>query len=516
MVINKTKNAISGTLFGIILKLIQIVFPFAIRTIFIKTLGVEYLGLNSLFTSILQVLNLAELGVSSALVFSMYKPIAEDDSETICALMNLYKKYYRIIGLVVLIAGLCVLPFLGFLISGDVPQDINLYIIYLMSLAATVLSYWLFAYRGSLFSAHQRNDIISIITICLSLITYSVQIASLFLFKNYYVYLSIQIAYQLLLNIVVAIISKKFYPDYNAKGLVSEDNKKLIGKKIRDLFTAKVGTVVNNSADTIVISAFLGLELLAVFQNYFYIVSALMAVFAIFYQACAAGIGNSLITNSKKENVDLFYNIYFVSVFALNFCCTSLVCLFQPFMQIWVGESLMLGWPFVILFALYLFVEIIPRTAISFKDAGGIWREDRFRPLIVASFNLCLNLVLVNFIGLYGIVISTIVAIFTISLPWLIVNLCRHLIDINAKKYIAKTVLYTFVIGICVAISFLCCYVLPISNIYWVLIARALICIVVPNLIFLLIFWKAKEERYLFAVGKNFVLKLFNRGKNSD
>ena len=186
MVINRTKNAINGTVSGVVLKILQILFPFIIRTIFIKTLGVEYLGLNSLFTSILQVLNLAELGVSSALVFSMYKPIVEDNTETICALMNLYKKYYRIIGLVVLLAGIIVLPFLPLLINGNTPQDVNLYIIYLMSLAATVLSYWLFAYKGSLFSAHQRNDIISLITICVSLITYIVQIFSIVLFKNYY------------------------------------------------------------------------------------------------------------------------------------------------------------------------------------------------------------------------------------------------------------------------------------------------------------------------------------------
>ena len=130
MLINRRKNAIRGTVYGLILKVFQIVFPFAIRTVFIYTLGIQYLGLNSLFTAVLQVLNLAELGVSSALVFSMYKPIAEDDRDKICQLMNLYRTYYRIIGLVVLVAGLCMLPFIPRLIKGTVPADINIYVIY--------------------------------------------------------------------------------------------------------------------------------------------------------------------------------------------------------------------------------------------------------------------------------------------------------------------------------------------------------------------------------------------------
>ena len=160
MIINRKKNAIRGTFYGFILKVIQILFPFVIRTIFIRTLGAEYLGLNSLFTAILQVLNLAELGISSALVFSMYRPIANNETEKICQLLNLYKQYYRLVGLVIMVAGLAISPFLTYLIKDTPPADINLYVIYFMNLAATVLSYWLFAYRASLFTAHQRNDVV--------------------------------------------------------------------------------------------------------------------------------------------------------------------------------------------------------------------------------------------------------------------------------------------------------------------------------------------------------------------
>ena len=166
MKIERAKNATRNVVFGFLLKIYTLIFPFIMRTAMIYWMGVEYLGLNSLFTSILQVLNLAELGVGSAMVFSMYKPIAADDDEEICALMKLYKIYYRVIGCVVLGVGLVLLPFLDKLISGEVPNDINIYILYLLNLGATVLTYWLFAYRNSLFQAYQREDIISKVSIC--------------------------------------------------------------------------------------------------------------------------------------------------------------------------------------------------------------------------------------------------------------------------------------------------------------------------------------------------------------
>ena len=152
MKIEKTKNASRNIVFGILMKIYQILLPFAIRTIIMYTIGVEYLGLNSLFTSILQVLNLAELGVGSAMIFSMYKPIAEDDSITICALMALYRLYYRIIGGVILVAGLVLTPFIPKLISGSVPPDMNIYILYLLNFFFTLSYNFCFISNSNLFN----------------------------------------------------------------------------------------------------------------------------------------------------------------------------------------------------------------------------------------------------------------------------------------------------------------------------------------------------------------------------
>lgn len=218
MKIEKTKNASRNIIFGISLKIYQILLPFIMRTVMMYTIGVEYLGLNSLFTSVLQVLNLAEFGVGSAMVFSMYKPIAEDDSVTICALMKLYKIYYSIIGGIILICGLGLTPFIPRLISGEIPSDMNVYILYLLNLFATVMTYWLFAYRNSILQAHQRNDVVSKVTLGTETVKYFLQIIALILFHNYYYFVIVLLFTQILNNLFTAVAAKKIFPQYNPEG----------------------------------------------------------------------------------------------------------------------------------------------------------------------------------------------------------------------------------------------------------------------------------------------------------
>ena len=193
MKINRTENAVRNILFGGILRVYQIVIPFVMRTVMIYCMGVQYLGLNSLFTSILQVLNLAELGVGSAMVYSMYKPIAEDDTDTICALMGLYRTYYQCIGLIIAVIGVGLTPFIPKLIKSDLPVGINIYALYLLNLSATVLSYWLFAYKNSLLQAHQRIDVTSKVTLITNTFQYVVQIFVLAVLKNYYIFVVVMI-----------------------------------------------------------------------------------------------------------------------------------------------------------------------------------------------------------------------------------------------------------------------------------------------------------------------------------
>ena len=410
MKIDRTKNATRNITSGIALKLYQLITPFIIRTIMIYLLGVEYVGLNSLFTSILQVLNLAELGVGSAMVYSMYKPIAEDDSTTICALLRLYKVYYRAIGWIVLIAGVVIMPFVPKLISGDVPAGINVFVIYGLNLAATVASYWLFAYKNSLLIAHQRTDIVNKTTILVTTVQYVLQILVLLVWKNYYMYLIIALASQVMLNVVTAVFANKMYPTYKPEGKLNKEEVKGINRRVGDLFTSKLGGIIVNSADTIVISAFLGLSVLGVYNNYYYIMNSVLGFVTVIFTACTAGIGNSLIVDTEEKNLRDLNKLTFLISWIGCFCCSCFLCLYQPFMRIWVGEKYLLSFGCVVCFVVYFYIRILNQVLIVYKDAAGMWHEDRFRPLCTALANLIMNIVLVQFIGIYGILLSTVLS----------------------------------------------------------------------------------------------------------
>ncbi|NME82445.1 polysaccharide biosynthesis protein [Clostridium sp. SM-530-WT-3G] len=490
--IERTKNATRNIMFGGILKIYQIIMPFIMRTAMLYLLGVQYLGLNSLFVSILQVLNLAELGVGSAMVYSIYKPIVDDDTKQICALMKLYKLYYRIIGLVIAIFGVILLPFIPRLISGGVPSDINVYVLYLLNLGATVLTYWLFAYKNCLLNAYQRDDITSKITLIMASIQYLFQILTLVL-RNYYLYLIVSLFIQALTNIVTAIIVSKMYPNYNPTGELEKNEIKKINRRVRDLFTSKIGGVILNSSDTIVISAFLGLTMLAVYQNYFYILNSIIMFVSIIFNSCVAGIGNSIIVETKEKNFNDLKKFTFIIAWIAGFCTCCLLCLYQPFIKIWVGEQYELDFTAVICLCIYYFVYEINKLLNMYKDAAGIWHEDRFRPLIAALVNLGLNLILVNIIGIYGVMISTVLATILVEIPWLLYNLFTILFEKSyLRGYLKNICLYTIVCFIGCLITYLICDLVNLSD--WIeIIVKGLICCVVPNIIFYGAYRKTSE-----------------------
>lgn len=499
---NKTQNAVRNMIFGISLKLYQIIAPFIMRTILLYYLGVQYLGLNSLFVSILQILNLAELGVGSAMVFSMYEPIIQNNSNKICALLKLYKKYYKIIGGVIAGVGIVLLPFLKYFIKGDVPVNVNIYILYIINLANTVSTYWLFAYKNSLLTAHQRIDIVHKVTIVTDTIKYIFQIIALIGFRNYYAYVVLNVVSQILNNLLVARAASKYYPQYKADGVLESEEIHSINTKIKDLFTAKLGGVIVGSADTVVISAFLGITTLAIYQNYYFILNSIIGFMVMLYHACLAGIGKSLLTNSREKNYMDFNKFSFIITWVILWCAICLICLYQGFMKIWVGEELMLGKPIVICLVVYFIVYEFNQIFITYKDAAGIWHEDRFRPLVVSVSNLILNLIMVQYIGLFGVLLSTILTTLFIGLPWLIHNLFSIQFKRSPWRYLLKELKFLLIgliaWGICEVIFMF----MHTENVFLDLICRGVICIIVPNIFFICVYFKTEEFKYVITTLK--------------
>lgn len=509
MKIERIKNTKRNIVFQGILKVYQILIPFVMRTAVIYTLGAQYLGLNSLFYSILNVLNLAELGVGGAMVYSMYKPIAEDDHNTICALMRLYRIYYRIIGFVIAVAGLILVPFLPRLIKGDVPADLNLYILYVLNLGTTVLSYWLFAYKNSLLSAHQRGDVSSKINFLISTVQYAAQFIILYLYKSYYGYLISALVAQILINLVTAYVVNRMYPLYKPEGKLEPRVIRGINHRIRDLFTSKIATVIMNSADSVVISAFIGLRVLAIYQNYFYIITAVTQLIRVLFSASMAGIGNSIITETKEKNFNDLKKFTFIIAWIAAFCTCCFLSLFQPFMEIWVGKDLMLPYVAVICFGLYYYVCEISQLLNLYKDAAGIWRKDRLRPLVAAFVNIVLNLIMVQFWGIYGVLLSTVFALLFVEIPWVIHNLFVTVFDhVQVQSYVKELICYTLAAFVTCFITYFCGTLIS-GNAVIVLVLRGIICIVLPNFILYLMFRKTSEyEEMILLMQKMTGLRL--------
>ena len=453
----------------------------------------QYLGLNSLFTSILQVLNLAELGVGSAMVYSMYKPIAEDDTAKICALLKLYRTYYDVIGGVIAVAGIAMTPFVPKLINGDVPADINIYVLYWLNLGATVLSYWMLAYKNSILSAYQRIDITSRINLITNTVNYIMQFFILWLLRNYYIYILVTLVTQAITNLMIARVVTKMYPDYKAQGNLPKEEIWHINRRIRDLFTSKIGAVIVGSADTIVISAFLGLTVLAVYQNYYFILMSVIGIVAIIFTSCTAGIGNSIIVETPEKNFNDLKKFTFLISWISGFCAACFLCLYQPFMKIWVGEKLQLPFSCVICLVIYYYIYEINQLLNLYKDAGGIWHEDRFRPLVTAIANLTMNLIMVRFWGLYGVILSTVLSMLFVGMPWLMHNLFTTMFEKKQMPgYLRKLFIYIVVSLIACVGTYALCRFIVLGN-WTTLIMRGIVCCIVPNVFFLIVYHRTEE-----------------------
>lgn len=479
MKIDVKKNTIKGTVSGVINKVVVMLLPFVMRTIMIHYMGTQYLGLSSLFSSILNMLSLAELGIGTALVYSMYKPIAENDIKTVCALMALYKKLYRIIGSVILAVGLLITPFIKFLINGEVPSDINVYILYLIYLLNTSVSYFLFAYKNSLLAAFQRNDISSNVSTILTTIEYAIQISLVVLFRNYYCYVAIFPIFTIIGNIVRSIIVDKMYPEYVAKGTVDKEERKKIYRNTIALASHKIGNTVSTAFDSMVVSAFLGLSCVGIFGNYNYIVTTVMSLIWIVYFSMTAGIGNRLNLYSLEENYKEFKALTSFNNLVISWATGCMLFLYQPFMELWAGKENTLGSSSAIIFSFYFYVYQSRRVVLLYKDAAGVWKEDKWKPIVGAMLNLIVNIVLVQSIGINGVILSSIISFLIVEIPWESVVLYRVCFKRSVRDYVINQLKALLISLPCwLVLSILCGLVnLPLSL---ELLVKGLICTLLP------------------------------------
>lgn len=494
--LNSIKNATVATIMNVIV----ILMGFIVQKIFVIHLGNEYLGLNGLFNNILSILSVVELGFGSAMVYHLYKPVYDNDKIKINVLLKYYKKIYRIITIIIVCLGIIIMPFIKSII-GNISISDSIYVLYLLALFDIAVSY-LLTYKRSILYANQKTYIINIIHIFYVVLLNLVEIFVLILLKNYIIYLVIKIIFRLLENIIINIISNKMYPYICRKNNYTIDNrtKKDIIQKVKGLAFHRIGGALVLGTDNIIISYFFGVIKVGIYSNYNLIISAVTNLFGQVFSSITASVGNLLIENDRKKSLQIYNRILFANSWLYCIAATCIICLIDPFISIWMGTDYLLPTSVLIVIVLNFYLQGLRKTSAIFKEAAGIFFEDRYMPLIESLINIVASIVLAKYLGLIGIFIGTVLSslvLFLYSYPILVY---KKLFRRKYSEFFLKHIKYIIISMGIVMFSMFIVNKINISNMIITLIINLIVSIMTSVCIYILIFKRSREYKYYKSI----------------
>lgn len=490
---SRTKNTSRNILAGLWNRFSTILLNFLNRTIIIYVLGTEFSGLNSLFTSILGMLSIAELGFDVAIVQSMYRPIAEKDDRRICELLTLYKRCYYVVGTVILGIGLLLIPLLPHLVHEELPEAVNLYLLYLLYLFNSVIGYFLFAYRESLLYAHQREDVSQKIRTTMLIGKNIMQAVVLLVFRQYYAYLLIEIAVTVLSNLWVGRETQRRFPQYQCihgqKVKMSTD----IKDQLKGLLLGNICDRARNSLDSIILSAYLGLTVVTIYGNYYYIYYALYGIMMVVCNSMSASIGNSIVTETVEKNYENLQKFSFIIAWVSGWMSICMLCLYQPFMELWMGKDLMLSEFNMMLFCVYFYAINMNNIRNQFISGTGIWWKLKYPNIAEAAGNIILNLVLGKLFGVTGILLATIITIVGCNFLWRTVILFRNYFSgMSLKEFLRNHAYWIAVTLVTAGVTWKLCSFVTLPAVAQ-LFVNGVICVIVPNGLLFLMYHRTKQ-----------------------
>lgn len=496
---SRIKNSIRNMVVGVGGKLFSMVFSFVGRTVFITILGAEYLGVTGLFTNILSMLSLAELGVGSAITYSLYKPLAEKDENKIKALMGLYAAAYRLIGFTVAVLGLSLVPFLGDIIKNksNIP---HLTIIYLMFLTNSVVSYF-FAYKGSIIAADQRQYILTVWEYSFSFIQNVCQIVLLVITKDFLLYLAVQILCNFLYNFCIAKQADKIYPflKNGKKVYLDKGSKNCIYKNIGAMMSHKMGGVIVFSTSNILIATFVGIYWVGLYSNYSMIIGIVNSFLGQIFSAINGSIGQLNAKETREKSYSVFCTAFFINFWIYGFCAISFWVLFNPFITMWIGSHYVMDKSIVLIIVLNFFITGMRKIVLTYKDTMGLFWNDRYKPLFEAGINLIVSIILVQEMGIVGVFlgafISTMTTCFWVE-PYI---LYKHGFKKSVRVHFLKYAMYT---GITITVGFiteLACSIFTAAT-FLNIAGRGIFCLLIPNAIFTILFFRTNEFKHVYGI----------------
>ena len=452
----RTQKSIRNVKVMMTSRIINIFLSFLTRTFFIKYLGAEYLGINGLFTNILTILSFAELGIGNAIIFKLYKPVADNDIEKIKTLMHFYKKVYFIIGIIVFILGIGVLPFINYFINGEIGIHENIYLIYFLFLVETAASYF-FTYKRSIIIANQDEYIISIINLITNVIGSIAKILMLILTKHYIAYLILSILLVIINDIIIVTVANKkyrFIVDTNYKKIDTIEKNKIFND-VKSILLYKIGFILSNGTDNIIISKFLGVIQVGLLSNYTMITTAINNLISSAFNSLTGSIGNLNTIDNTKTKEKVFYEILYLSFLIYGTISICIILLSNIFINIWLGKDYTLSFPISFALGFNLYVDGMRFVNYSFRNTLGLFKKGRYIPLVSSICNVILSIILVRYIGMFGVLIATgLTRLFILTLydPYLI---HKYAFKSKCNKYYYKYTMYLLLCGL----TFIPCYI---------------------------------------------------------
>lgn len=498
----RTKNSIKNIYISISSQVVITLLGFLSRKIFLDNLGSEYLGINGLLTNVLSMLSLVEGGIGTSIIYNLYKPLANKDEPKIIALVQLYKNLYALLAMIIFILSMCLYPFLGRLIKNGTSIS-YLEIVYFIFIIKNVISY-LNAHKWSLINADQKEYILAKYNLIFNVITTVSKIIILILTKNYILYLLIELIIFAIQNIWNGKIVNKRYPYINTKEKYKIDikTKNNLVTNVKAIFLHNIGSYCVFGTDNILISALINLKTVGLYSNYTMIISQLSSLLTPILNGIGASVGNLIATESKEKSYNIFNVVYLVNFWIYSICVIFLYNLLEPFINWWLGDGLLLDRLTLIIILVNFYLTGLRTTIDIFKSRAGIFAPDKYVPLLESIINLGASLILVRYLGLSGIFLGTTIS--TISIPiWTQSKLVYNKVfNKSVIEYFKKYFIYLALTIISGVITTALCQFVFINNEFFKLVIKGLICIIVPNIIYIIFFFNTKEFKYLVGIGK--------------
>lgn len=503
----RVKNSLLNISAGLGNQIIITLLSFVSRTVFIYSLGAEYLGLNGLLTNVLGMLTLVEAGFGASIMYSLYKPVADNDQKKISALMDFYKRVYFIIACVVLSLGLLLLPFLGIIIKDTSIKNVSL--IYLIFLLNTVLPY-LYVHKSSFLNVCQKNYIVTGFYTISAVISTLLKIGILHFTQNYVLYLIVESFITLVTSIALAKTVNNMFPFLKSHSLnkIDDETKNKIVKNVKAIVLQNIGVFLIFGTDNIIISSFVSVTAVGLYSNYHMLIEIFRTFSYQIFNNIYHSVGN-LVANESKEKVyqifkvTMFLNFWLYSLFSILMCI-----LIEPFISLWIGSDYLLG-SSILIVLITLFYERGMRNSIStVKTTAGIFHEDRFAPLIQALINLVCSIILVKYIGMIGVFLGTLISTVLVpfwTTPFLVY---KRFFMISIWDYYKKYCFYTCMAIVAYFITNGISAYIPTNN-FLMLILKAVVCFIAVNTFYILIFLKTYEFSYVNQLVKNLLFGLF-------